>query len=424
MAKEQKIENYKIKDAKSCVLSVDFGTSRTKAAIWDSVSEQVRIFMIGEDEKNYIPSLFHLDKSSTITFGEEAHDLQIYDPLGALEYVKLQLDQMLRAANGEKIEAGHLLTQLFKYLFYLFEDKIKSLGKITSKQLVLSLPARWQFEDIYLEAVKNTGYSFDHISFIKEPVAAAYHWKRQEKPHFQGSLIVIDIGGGTVDWACLQIKEEDIHIVPESYPKGVTGAGLEIDKSLLRLLVEKVQTLDEIERDRLLDYIQQHKMLLLNYIRKSKERYSAKKGEDIIFNVCGTRIAIKRMTVQQAMLGVETQRIIQKSCNYILSAYQIVQQPLTCILVGGGSKIAGFADFFRSKLIQLSEEKGIEINLEIPSQSHYTTALGAIYYFLQKNRWDISTKTRIEEKNNNNNYSVKFKADSSPIKSHFDPDKI
>lgn len=402
------------------VLAIDFGTSRTKAAVWDSENNRIEIFQIGEEEKKYIPSIFHVDGDGDITIGEEANDLLVHDPLGALDNVKLHLDEILRAANAEKVEAVTLLSILLKHIFRIFDLKYLKNKDAVNIHLVLSLPSRWQYEDIYTDAVLATGKHFDQVTFIKEPIAAAHFWKRFENNNFIGHLIVIDYGGGTIDWACLEIEELEIKNIAECPPGGLNGAGLKVDKRIFNLLEQKIKQLDEEKSKELLIYLKENKLLILNYIRKLKERFSSNTQKPLTFIIAGQKISFDPSIFQDALLIGDDQRNIERPFAYILKAHKKIQQPLSCILVGGGSKVAGFRNYFESKLNELSQEENIDIELLQSKELDYATVLGAIYSYLDQHGVDFDKREKLDDKTS----KVNLDLSASSTKNFFDPNKI
>ena len=52
---------------------IDFGTSRTKAAYYNPKSQQPTLIRLGE--RDYVPSVFYVEKGGNILFGDAAQDV-------------------------------------------------------------------------------------------------------------------------------------------------------------------------------------------------------------------------------------------------------------------------------------------------------------------------------------------------------------
>lgn len=405
------------------ILAIDFGTSRIKAAAWDPVSRQAEVFSIGQDEKSYIPALFHLDQEGDVTFGEAAGDLMVHDPLGALENVKLHLDRLHRTANGQKTESTDLLKLVFEYIINKYVGQSSSYHPKAPLYLVLTLPSRWNYQDIYTEAAtKGTGLPENQLAFVKEPIAAAFQWIKQEQSDFTGYLVVIDVGGGTVDWACVQVSEQGIEIVPECPPAGIEGAGFEVDKRILDLLEKKVRLLDEdFLRDHLLLHLKEHKTLLLEYVRKVKERNIVPDDKPITFNIAGHKLVFEKAIFEKALLGSEIERITQNSCKYIAKAATVVNSPLTCVIIGAGSRLPVLKQSLTAAINHLIDDQDLKIVIKEARNLNYATALGAIYYYLQSH--NLNQKSKLNEEKSPELSSTR-NAERSLRKRLFDEDKF
>jgi molecular chaperone DnaK (HSP70) len=393
------------------ILAIDFGTSRIKASAWNHENSKVEILPIGLDERNYIPSIFHVDSTGEITFGDVAMDLMIHDPLGVLENVKLNLNKSIRAANGQKKEATDLLRPVFGEILRQFIARSALYKPNFPVSLIFTMPARWNFEDIFSDAVKGIFQLPLNIFFEKEPIAASFQWLQEEQGDFSGYLVIIDIGGGTVDWACLHVKPEKVEIVSDYPPAGIEGAGLELDKSILELLESKLsQSNEEPDKvQRTISYLSKHKELMLDYVRKIKERNQLTKNTHVKFNINGSEILLDSDEVITSLERAGIKRIVDHSCRYIEKAYNVVQQPITCVLTGAGSQLDLMSQSLELVLSGLGINSDGKFTLVRPKEVKFSAVTGAIYHYLFSNGLHPGTqpKESLKKEANNANWQVK-----------------
>ena len=229
------------------ILAIDFGTSRIKAAYWDESKGEALMMQIGQGGRLFVPSLFYVSRDGKIKFGDEAELELHHDPEGVLDNLKLDLDKAFQyLRESQRVKTSDLMTLLLgRIIEYSAQNVIGFVGKPPDK-LVLTYPAKLDYEDIYRDALKDAGYWGD-IVFIREPEAAGWAWVKEVTPENGEVLVVLDFGGGTIDWATLQIDESSRPImIPELRPDGMTVAGLHVD---IALFDEMMLRIDKQERD-------------------------------------------------------------------------------------------------------------------------------------------------------------------------------
>ena len=100
-----------------------------------------------------------------------------------------------------------------------------------------------------------------------EPVAAAQGWLA-ESGERADEIVVLDCGGGTVDWAYVRRENGQFRLVPACPPGGIEGlGGHDVDAALLDLLRERVAGDPALEVE-----LERSRARVLKQVRLLKER--------------------------------------------------------------------------------------------------------------------------------------------------------
>jgi molecular chaperone DnaK (HSP70) len=253
-------------------IAIDFGTMRTKLAYLDTQSNRVELMRLGVDERPFIPSLFFLGKDGQRLFGDDAAEYFDSDPLAFLpKPLKRELrEQWVRAGNRVKATPTELLTLLFKGL----RDRTSEIACFRDDApagVCLTVPAQYgpPDEDILKKAAHNAGFHEERIWLITEPESAAQAWLA-EAGGSEDYVVVLDCGGGTLDWACLRRSEGGRFVlIPDLPPGGDTRVGgFDIDEAIFALVDEKIT--DDATRNEL----ETRGCAIRDQVRTLKERHS------------------------------------------------------------------------------------------------------------------------------------------------------
>ena len=325
------------------IFCIDFGTMRTKAAYFDSKSNKMELFRMGVDEKPYIPSLFYLTADGRQLYGNQAYDHMADDPLGLItKPLKITIrEPVVRTGNRQKARPAELIGQLVTGILNQAEG-IQNFNVNQLDKLIFTVPVHFAEPDLQVlrKAASFADVKQELIQFVKEPVSAAQAWM-QETGEDMDHIIVVDGGGGTLDWACLK-KDDDgnIIIVSDPPPGGDNNiGGYNIDLNLFELLQDKVE---ETNPD-LNEFIIKEKVAVLEQIKKLKERYSRSRSLGVI------RFHGESFTIDEEEIeSVFHQRYVSQFCGQIVPFIKKVQDKLSIekpklLLVGGSSLVPGLA---------------------------------------------------------------------------------
>lgn len=354
------------------IVSIDFGTSRTKVGYFDFVTKRRELFRLGDDDSPFIPSVFFLSDNGSRYYGDEAQLLGKENSEGFLDQpLKRSLrESIIIAGNGQKATPNFLLQLLLSGL----KQKITQHPAFVENfpnQIVFTIPVQYGPADEALirKSAINAGFDESKVSFIYEPVAAAQAWfieTHQQAEH----IIILDCGGGTLDWACLrQLSQGSFEIIADLPPGGDNRiGGWDIDEELFKFVLTNA-TNGEIK------YCRENKNSIMKKLQVLKEKYSKTNS--------GGTIKLGNITFQIPVEDIERiviVRYVNQLMSSILPYIEKVNQYFNCdnstiLLVGGSSR---FPILMKSLL-----ESG-KCNPILWERSEYATVLGAIDYIIPK----------------------------------------
>jgi hypothetical chaperone protein len=189
---------------------LDFGTSNSALGI---VRDGVPVLAPVEGSETLIPSaiFFDFENYGRVVFGQEAIDAYIGQQDGRLmRALKSILGSSLmdeKTAVGRKRIA---LTEVVELFVRHLKTRIEAFVGQEVDQVVHGRPVRFVDGDdagdtraqSVLEDIAHRA-GFRDVSFVYEPIAAAYHY--EETAHNEELVLVADIGGGTSDFSVIRI---------------------------------------------------------------------------------------------------------------------------------------------------------------------------------------------------------------------------
>ncbi len=263
-------------------IGIDFGTANScvaYASYFDRGNGEVdpdplhRPEVIPFYNRDTVPTAIHLGdgQSQPPTFGRMAEERGAVDPLRLYTGFKLNL------GHPEKGRDAFLMAKYFLGYLRRRVEQFVPLGIENANERVETIvghPVQWSADqrEATLRAAQEAG--FPNVRVEEESMAALYCHVFDEGGNFQlksGSYVLtVDMGGGTTDFAFLQIPEQ-ADARPTSIPvhpapaEGLSYGGRDLDRLLLRYLS---RTWDQ-------GVVQQQVPYLLREIRWFKEAFSS-----------------------------------------------------------------------------------------------------------------------------------------------------
>ncbi len=210
-------------------LGIDFGTSYTKAAVYDTSKPDsyyaVKLANVGiQNDDGRIPTVAFFDeKGGTPIIGNEAINSRKKPSGTFFSNFKPELDSLSYGDSNRQNKLSSIVVEFLKHIKKCAEEQIKREFNADQKfkEVVLTVPASAPKDGIRYrimrEAAKKAG--FEDVLIIPEPVAAAYCLLKDNihSAKFDDSLYLIcDFGGGTFDTSIIRILEQQIQVVDES----------------------------------------------------------------------------------------------------------------------------------------------------------------------------------------------------------------
>ena len=205
-------------------ISIDFGTSNTSIAYWDGVSETFELSRLLSTDTYKMASSAYCRSDGSFEFGDivsykiddwksESNETErrlvqnrlILSPKSHIKHVEIP-----PISPTERVKVIDLISSFFLYLKEGLEEN--DLDDQIGQKVILTHPVSFSQEECSnLVAAANKG-GFKIVVLLPEPVAAAYRYNGYGK-----NLVVIDLGGGTLDLAFvskmsngeLQVRDKD-----------------------------------------------------------------------------------------------------------------------------------------------------------------------------------------------------------------------
>ncbi|MEW6666380.1 MAG: Hsp70 family protein [Thermodesulfobacteriota bacterium] len=262
------------------LLGIDFGTTRTVAAMVEKGNYPVCTFSWKGDLKEYIPSMVAA-RGHSLFFGWEAAEL-VHDPDVYLLRSMKRLAQVLRPEDPVEISPGfslpllELMTHFFLYLkAMLTGQSILLRKKLKSLEVMVATPANASSNQRYmtLEAFRRAGFKV--LGAMNEPSAAAVEFTHRYLGNLgprspKKYMVVYDLGGGTFDTSAVGLADRNYEAIGH---EGIARlGGDDFDRVILDLtldaLGESTRPLTQTEEVRLLEECRERKEGLKANTRK------------------------------------------------------------------------------------------------------------------------------------------------------------
>ena len=345
-------------------LAIDFGSTRTKVAYFDSRKNEAQLIELGQEIRTIIPSVFYIPKEGNISVGDDALMMVDHDPEGIVIGLKKEIHRpgMVHCGPGRPpIERVQLASEIFSYIRRKCQKEVFLEKNFNLNICTLTVPVSFfeQQRDCIRKAAELAG--FKHIMLIEEPVAAARAWLLTAGKTLADHVIICDAGGGTTDFGLLRFEKGRFESVPDVFTEGFNSGGNDIDESILDAVLES-GTCDA-------DSTRKFRGAFLVKIRQAKELFAKHPASEKPISLNGITLQVPLKAVKDSVQvyiekTVEGLKHFLSRCNTVVKAPQI---PI--LLVGGGSRLSGL----KEAIEVLAPGRVFQWN-----HSDYATVLGAV----------------------------------------------
>ena len=210
-------------------IGIDFGSTYSVISAYNDAEERVEILTLAEDDSASIPSVVSVNRNGKVTCGKGAKEQMGKRSVRLFEAFKMLLPEtntdMLRKRGYDDI---------YRYGGDKFEDVVICVPEIWGKNL-RTLDGRSILREILTgkdssgtEIADGIDIPVGAVRVVTEPEAAsaffAYNFEKETGKNFNGHLLLIDYGGGTLDITLTEVTSERQGVMEIGYREG-GGAG-------------------------------------------------------------------------------------------------------------------------------------------------------------------------------------------------------
>lgn len=332
------------------VVGIDLGTTNSLIAYMDGQTPRV---ITDAEGKALVPSVVTFGDNQEIVVGEAAKrqliahsDRTVYSVkrfMGkGLEDVREELRLIpFHLAEGQKevirIEIGGTLytpPEISALILKELKQRAEAFFHEPVRQAVITVPA--YFNDSQRQATKDAGKiaGLEVLRIVNEPTAASLAYGLQKKK--EGTIVVYDLGGGTFDVSILKIKNGIFEVLATNGNTHLGGD--DIDRRLMRLVLEEIHRLHQVDLSASPDALQQVRLAS----EAAKCRLSTEKKTEIAIAVPEKKIAYRREVSRADFEALIKDLIVDTMapCRQALGDAGLKPEEVDeVILVGGSTRI-------------------------------------------------------------------------------------
>lgn len=352
-------------------IGIDFGTTKTLVSYYDSKNKTPCYVRLGRGIDK-MPTTIYVDEDGVWQFGDEADDNMCQSPTRYKRDFKLDLGKnapVLGAKVNGRIRqytAKDLTAKFLKHIKDQCEEMVfhETVTSCTVTHPVVTHPEAFsiaQCEELKA-AAQEAG--FEHVRLLPEPEAAGYAYYAFGADKHLSKLMVVDWGGGTVDFAMVQFDGNEVHLISNSYGGEKNVGGRKFDELLFDHLSNKIRKNDGACLDG-------SDLKLQQDICRYKEKLSMVTAVKQVVLV-GSNSQKYRTEVGRDEFNTIITPVVDRVVNQLKGLLdKCAEKPEALLLIGGSSSVP----FVRERL---EEETGLKcVNWDKRNEA---VAIGAAWY--------------------------------------------
>lgn len=219
-------------------IGIDFGSTYSTVSKYNSTTDNVEALTSAEGAPASIPSVVSISKKGVITCGHGAKEQVGKKSVRVYEAFKMLLNEpnqeMLRRRGYNDEQTPRNITKIF--LESTLHGMLQRESCSSIENIVVCVPEIWgkKLNTLDGRAIlrdvlkKEIDIPVDAIQVVTEPEAAsafiAYNYEKETKKNFNGHLLLIDYGGGTLDLTLTCVTSKGQGTMEIGYREG-GGAG-------------------------------------------------------------------------------------------------------------------------------------------------------------------------------------------------------
>ena len=332
-------------------IGIDFGSTYSTVSVYNRELDQPQSLALAEGESASIPSIVSISKKGMLSCGNAAKNQIGKKTVQIFEAFKMLLNEpdpaKLATRNYTDENTPRKITSI--YLTYLMNGVVNRYGNGTIDEVVICVPEVWcrnihtidarsTLKEILQEILLNNNFGNANtpIRVVTEPEAAsaffAFNYEKETHKPFNGHLLLIDYGGGTLDITLTDVKSNgkgnmeirycesggagENHI-DNSKGYAIGSGGIAFMQRVVTIALRDAGILQKNENPDYMDPSFQAAVLELEYQLKSPDRM-----KDIadFYDGCGTDYSdLASLTEQDLSSMEEEERLIWE---FIVLEYQ------------------------------------------------------------------------------------------------------
>ena len=227
-------------------IGVDFGT--TTSLVSEGVAGRQPVVLPIGRTTTYLPSLFGLDNADRLVVGDAATALPLDRVKRSVKRCITRREHDITLGDGSSLAADVGIRGILAAVAREARSAGLDLSPDTTR---LGCPAMWDGaqRQRLLDLAADAGLPVSDHTLIDEPVAAGVAWVERQRGlgrEVQGKLLVVDMGGGTLDVALLDVSAELGHDPEISVLSswGIDEAGDALDEAIALDLEQELRDAD------------------------------------------------------------------------------------------------------------------------------------------------------------------------------------
>jgi molecular chaperone DnaK len=223
-------------------IGIDFGSTYSTFSMYDSKEKRPRALSLTEGSAVNVPTVVSLEDGE-LDFGKGAKERVGEEYVRIFEAFKMLLTEtsceMLRKRNYDDTYTPKSVAEYFLKSNLLQVLERSGTGDKKFEQVVICVPEIWGrdlrtldgrsiLREILQSSDMKDHVSIDQVRVVTEPEAAsaffAYNFEKETGQLFNGHLLLIDYGGGTLDITLTEVKSDGEGTMEIGYREG-GGAG-------------------------------------------------------------------------------------------------------------------------------------------------------------------------------------------------------
>ena len=286
-------------------IGFDWGTTTTSICFFDEENNAYNYFHLGTSTQSYFPSIitYRLKKSgkTEIKIGDDAKE-RLYKPhlnYDTYDNLKLKLNasamtEETRQRTAYEAARDFIGTALASYAYShggIIEEIVFTIPDSWGKDIFAN-PSLFLLEKILREVMPKDFDVETQVEFYSEPVAAAAYYCGSNNKNFEGYLLVVDVGGGTLDLTLCEVNDKSNRIVVlkrcgelgEGYA-GCAGEAFDLEVTKRIVDAEKLGFVqNSIDFIKLKNFFEKGKINCAQAILKELKNYYAASDADKVEN--------------------------------------------------------------------------------------------------------------------------------------------